>query len=240
MHAPPHGNTYKNLGQGNGNGGTELVVTQVVNGQILRHEAPKKQQLSGRQAAQETSNAAYHPAYWGSGLGGLSWDDDSQDTSPAPAQKEDGLSNKDEDGPANGKDRAHYIVAAALAELTWEEGGLLALNIVRLDHGYNVRARALAALRDNKSGVPSKGSDLGNSFNNSNVDTDNPYGGGCGFSLGLEESKASNLGKSFDNSNMDPDNPYGGRWSSSLNSEETDAHNYQDPMDYYGRGSDSS
>ena len=117
MHAPPRGNTYKNLGQVNGDGGTELVIAQVVNGQIPRHEAPKKQRPSGRQATQETGNAVSHPAYWGGGTRGWSWDDISQDTPPAPAQKEDGLNNKDEDGPANGKDKAHNIVAATLAEL---------------------------------------------------------------------------------------------------------------------------
>ena len=175
VHTASRGNAYKNSGQGNDDGGTELVGTQVVNDQIPCHKAPKKQQPSGRQAAQETGNAASHPAYWGGRMRGQSRDDDSHDTPPAPAQKEDGLDNKDEDGPANGKDRAHDIVAAALAELAWEEGGLPALNIVRLDHGYDVRARALAALRDDKPGMPSEGSDQGNSFNNSNVDPDDPY-----------------------------------------------------------------
>jgi hypothetical protein len=190
--------------------------------------------------ADRVKNAANHPAYWGGGTCGRSWDDDSQDTPPAHAQKEDSLDDKDEDGPADGKDRAQDIVAAALTELAWEEGGLPALNIVRLDHGYDVRAGALAALRDNKPGMPSKGSDRGNSFNNSNVDPDDPYGSGGGSSLGSKESKGSDLGNSFDNSNVDPDNPYGGGCGSSLNSEEADARNYQDPMDYSGGGSDLS
>jgi hypothetical protein len=115
-------------------------------------------------------------------------------------------------------------VAAALKALAGDEGGLPALNIVRLDHGYNVRARALAALRDN----------------NSNVNPDNPYSGGCGSSLALEESEGSDLGNRFDNSNVDPDDPYGGGCGSSLGLEEADARNYQDPMDYYGGGSDLS
>jgi hypothetical protein len=230
VHTAPRGKAYKNLGQGDDDGGTGVVVTQVVNGQITGHEAPKKQRASGQQAAQETGNAANHPAYWGGGTRGRAWDDDSQDTPPAPAQKEYGLDDnvvdrdEDEDGPAKGKDRAHDIVAAALKALAGDEGGLPALNIVRLDHGYDVRARALAALRDN----------------NSNVDPDDPYSGGCGSSLGLEESEGSDLGNSFDNSNMDPDDPYGGGCGSSLGSEEVDARDYQDPMDYYGGGSDSS
>ena len=36
----------------------------------------------------------------------------------------------------------------------------------------------------------SKGSDLGNSFDDSNVDPDNPYKGGCGSALNLEEADA--------------------------------------------------
>ena len=130
--------------------GPEVVDTQVLNGQIPCHKDPKKQQPSGRQAAQETGNAANHPASWGGGTRGWSWEDDSQDTPPAPAQKEDGLNNKEEDGPADGNARAHDIVAATLAELAWEGGGAPALNIVRFDHGYDVKARALAALRDNR------------------------------------------------------------------------------------------
>ena len=84
--------------------------------------------------------------------------------------------------------------------LAGDEGGLPALNIVRLDHRYDVRARALAALRDD----------------NSNVDPDDPYS--CGCSSSLEESEESDLGTSFDNSNVDPDDPYGGGCSSSLGS----------------------
>ena len=183
---------HKILGQGDDDGGTGIVVTQGVDGQITGHEAPKKQRASGLQAAQATGNAANHPAYWGGETRGRSWDDDSQDNPPAPTQKEDGLNDnfvdcdEDEDGPANGKDRAHNIVAAALKALAGDEGGLPALNIVRLDHGYDVRARALAALRED----------------NSNVDPDDPYSGGCSSSL--EESEGSDLGNSFDNSNVDP------------------------------------
>jgi hypothetical protein len=232
VHTAPRGNAYKKLGQGDNDGGTGIVVTQVVDGQITVHKAPKKHGASGLQAAQATGNAANHPAYLGGGTRGRSWDDDSQDTPPAPAQKEDGLNDnfvdrdEDEDGPAKGKDRAHDIVAAALKALAGDEGGLPALNIVRLDHGYNVRARALAALRDD----------------NSNVDPDDPYSGECGSSLALEESKGSDLGNSnrCDNLNVDPDDPYGSGCGSSLGSEEADARNYQDPMDYYGGGSDSS
>ena len=218
------------MGQGDDNGGTEIVVTQGVDGQITGHEAPQEAASNGLQATQATGNAANHPAYWDGRTRGWSWDDDSQDTPPAPTQKEDGLDdnfvdcNEDEDGPAKGKDRAHNIVAAALKALAGDEGGLPALNIVRLNHGHNVRARALAALRDN----------------NLNVDPDDPYSGGCGYSLALEESKGSDLGKGVDNSNVDPDDLYGGRCGSSLGLEEAVARNYQDPMDYYGGGSDSS
>ena len=115
-------------------------------------------------------------------------------------------------------------MAAACKALAGDEGGLLALNMVRLDHGYDVRARALAALRDD----------------NLNVDPDNPHSGGCGSSLALEESKGSHLNNRFDNSNMGPDDLYGGRCGSSLGSEEADARHYQDPMVYYGGGSESS
>ena len=38
--------------------------------------------------------------------------------------------------------------------------------------------------------MESKGSDLGNSFDDSNVDPDNPYKGGCGSALNLEEADA--------------------------------------------------
>jgi hypothetical protein len=178
--------------------------------------------MSGLQATQVTGNAANHPAYWGGGTRSRSWDDNSHDTPPAPTQKEDSLHdnlvdhNEDEDDPAKGKDRAHNIVAAALKALAGDEGGLPALNIIRLVHGHNVRARALVALRDD----------------NSNVDLDDPYNGGCGSSHALDESKGSDLGNSFDNSNVDPDNPYGGGCGSSLGSEEVDARNFQDPMDY--------
>ena len=132
--------------------------------------------------------------------------------------------DKDEDGPAKGKERAHDIVAEALKALAGDEGGLPALNFMRLNHGHDLGARALAALRND----------------NSNVDPDNPYNGGCGSSLALDESKGSDLRNSFDNLNVDPDNPYGGGCSSSLGSKEVDAHDFQDPRDYYGGGSDSS
>lgn len=56
---------HKILGQGDDDGGTGIVVTQGVDGQITGHEAPKKQRASGLQAAQATGNAANHPAYWG-------------------------------------------------------------------------------------------------------------------------------------------------------------------------------
>jgi hypothetical protein len=91
VHTAPCGNAYKKLGQGDDDGGTGIVITQVVNDQITGHKAPKKRGASGLQAAQASGNAANHPAYWGGGTRGRSWDDDSQDTPPAPAQKEDGL-----------------------------------------------------------------------------------------------------------------------------------------------------
>ena len=184
--------------------------------------------MGGLQAPQVTGNAANHPAYWGGGTRDWSWDDDSHDT--PPAQKEDGgLDNlvdrdEDEDGLSKGKDRAHNIAAAALKALAGDEGGLPALNFMRLNHGHDLGARALAALRND----------------NSNVDPDNPYNGGCGSSLALDESKGSDLGNSLDNSNVDPDNPYGSGCVSSLGSEEVDARDFQDPMDYYGGGSESS
>ncbi len=87
VHMPPRGDTYKELGQGDDNKETGIVVTQVVDGQITGHESPKKQQASGLQAAQATGNAANHPAYWGGETRGGSWDDNSQDTPPAPAKK---------------------------------------------------------------------------------------------------------------------------------------------------------
>jgi hypothetical protein len=62
VHTAPRGNAYKKLGQGDDDGGTGIVVTQVVDGQITGHEAPKKRGVSGLQAAQATGNAANHPA----------------------------------------------------------------------------------------------------------------------------------------------------------------------------------
>jgi hypothetical protein len=186
--------------------------------------------MGGLQPPQVTGNAVNHPAYWGGGTRGRSWDDDSHDTPPAPAQKEDGgLDNlvdcvKDEDGPAKGKERAHDIVAEVLKALAGDEGGPPALNFMRLDHGHNVGAWALAALRDD----------------NLNVDPNDPSNNGCDSSLALEESEGSDLSNNWDNSNVDPDDPNGGGCSSSLGSEEVDAHNVQDTMDYYGGGSDSS
>ena len=106
-------------------------------------------------------------------------------------------------------------MAAALKALAGDEGGILALNIVRLDTG--------------------PGSPQGQQLKHGPG-----YSGGCGSSLALEESKGSDLGNSFDNSHVDPDNPYGGECGSSLGLEETDARDYQDPMDYYGGGSDLS
>ena len=51
VHTAPRGEAYKNLGQGDDNGGTGVVVTQVVDGQITGHEAPKKQRALSLQAA---------------------------------------------------------------------------------------------------------------------------------------------------------------------------------------------
>jgi hypothetical protein len=186
--------------------------------------------MGGLQAPQGTGNAATHPAHWGGGTRNRSWDDDSHDTPPAPTLREDGGRdnlvdcNKEEDSPAKGKERAHNIVAETLKALAGDKGGLPALNVMRLDLGHDVGARAIAALRDN----------------NLNVDPNNPSTDGCDSSLALEESEGSDLSNSWDSSNVDPDNPYGGGCGSSLGSEEVDAHDVQDPTDYYGGGSDSS
>jgi hypothetical protein len=72
VHTAPRGDAYKKLGQGDDDEGTGIVVTQVVDGQITGHEAPKKRGASGLQAAQATGNAANHPAYWGGGTRGRS------------------------------------------------------------------------------------------------------------------------------------------------------------------------
>ena len=132
--------------------------------------------------------------------------------------------DKDEDGPAKGKERAHDIGAEALKALAGDEGGLPALNFGSLDLGHNVAARAIAALRDD----------------NVNVDPNNPSNDGGDSSLALEESEGSDLNNSWDSSNVDPDDPYGGGCGSSLCSEEVDALNVQDPTDYYGGGLDLS
>jgi hypothetical protein len=115
-------------------------------------------------------------------------------------------------------------VAEALKALAGDEGGLPALNFMRLDLGHNVGARAIAALRDN----------------NLNADPNNPSNNGCDSSLALEESEGSDLSNSWDSSNVDPDDPYGGGCGSSLGSEEVDARDVQDPTDFYGGGLDSS
>jgi hypothetical protein len=186
--------------------------------------------MGGLQAPKVTGNAANHPAYWGGGTRGRSWDDDSHDTPPAPAPREDGgLDNlvdrdEDEDGPAKGKERAQDIVAEALKALAGDEGGLPALNCMRLNLGHKVGTRAIAALRDD----------------NLNVDPNDPSNDGCESSLALEESEGSDLSNSWDSSNVDPDDPYGGGCGPSLGSEEVDAHDVQDTTDYYGGGSDSS
>jgi hypothetical protein len=186
--------------------------------------------MGGLQAPQVTGKAANHPAYWGGRTRDRSWDDDSHDTPPALAQKEDGgLDNlvdrdEDEDGPTKGKERAHDIVEEALKALAGDEGGLPALNFTIHDHGHDVGARALAALRDD----------------NLNGDPNDPSNDGCESSLALKKSEGSDLSNSWDSSNVDPDDPYGGGCGSSLGSEEVDAHNVQDTTDYYGGGSDSN
>ena len=132
--------------------------------------------MSGLQAAQVTGTAANHPAYWGGGTPGRSWDDDSH----------------------------HILVTEALKALSGDGGALPALNFMRRDLGHDVGAQAIAALRDNNVNVDpndpsndgcesslaleeSEGSDLSNSWDSLNVDPDDPYGGGCGPSLGSEE-----------------------------------------------------
>ena len=153
----------------------------------------------------------------------------------------------------------HHIVAEAITALTGDDGvppDLTAWGVTMA----TTRARAIAALRDNTMAVdphnPSneggasslaaeeseekdderEESDPGNSWGSSNVDPDDPYGGGCGSSLGSDEGP----GNSWGSSNVDPDDPYGGGCGSSLGSDEVDAREGQDPMDYYGGGSDSS
>ena len=81
VHAALRGYVDKIWGQGKDNGGTGIVVTQEEDDQIPGYKAPKRQQASGQQAAQETGKAAYHPAYWGDGKRGGSWDVNSQDLS---------------------------------------------------------------------------------------------------------------------------------------------------------------
>ncbi len=131
--------------------------------------------------------------------------------------------NEDEDGPAKGKERAHNIVAEALKALAEDEGGLPALNFMRLDLSHDVGARAIAALRDN----------------NLNVDPNDPSNDECDSSFALEESEGSDISNSWDSSNVDPDDPYGGGCGSSLGLEEVDACDVKDTTDYYGGGSDS-
>jgi hypothetical protein len=70
-----HGYTDNLLGQAKDEGVIELVITQDDNDQLPGHKALK------RQRAQGTGKVAYHPAYWGDGKGGGSWDNDSQDWS---------------------------------------------------------------------------------------------------------------------------------------------------------------
>jgi hypothetical protein len=151
-----------------------------------------------------------------------SWDDDSHDTPPTLAPREDGKHDnlvdrdEDEDGP--------NIVAEALKALAGDGGALPALNFMRRNLGHDVGAQAIAALRGD----------------NVNVDPNDPSNNGCDSSLALEESEGFDLSNSWDSSNVDPDDPYGSGCGSSLGSEEVDARDVQHPTDYYDGGSDSS
>ena len=138
------------------------------------------------------------------------------------------------------------IVAEAIKVLTGDDGVPPDLDYRGRDHDpHHIVAEAITALTGDD-GVPPDLTAWGvtmattraraNSWGSSNVDPDDPYGGGCGSSLGSDECS----GNSWGSSNVDPDDPYGGGCGSSLGSDEVDAREGQDPMDYYGGGSDSS
>ena len=138
------------------------------------------------------------------------------------------------------------IVAEAIKVLTGDDGVPPDLDYRGRDHDpHHIVAEAITALTGDD-GVPPDLTAWGvtmattraraNSWGSSNVDPDDPYGGGCGSSLGSDECS----GNSWGSSNVDPDDPYGGGCGSSLGSDEVDAREGQDPMDDYGGGSDSS